>query len=549
MRRVLPRAELRMVQVNLAVALWLAASLNVPFWRALWQAAGGWDRAWVGEYVSFVLFVFVWIWLVLELLTWGRSARPALMAVLLISAVSAYFLSAYGIAIDAGMIANIVQTDAGESLELVSGALVAWVLGLGGVPILLLSRVRIVREPWPRALLTKTLSLGVALSLLFVAAAPFYRSYAALARNHRGLRLKLVPFNLVSALYGYAVHRRAATGPLEIAPEDVHPFRPAAESGRWSLTLIVIGETARAANFSLYGYPRETNPRLSAEPDVVGFDRVESCGTSTAVSLPCMFLDVGRNGFRDGLVASRENLLDVLRRAGFAVLWLDNNSGCKGVCDRVPHEDTSHLALDALCRGDECYDEVLLHELEQRLERSERDTVVVLHMKGSHGPAYYLRYPAGFEFFTPACRTGDFGRCDRQSIVNAYDNTLRYTDHVLAEAIDLLRRNAARFDATLIYVSDHGESLGEGGIYLHGMPFALAPEEQTHVPMLVWLSQGAERRSGVSPSCLREHRSDALSHDHLYHSILGLLEVRSAEYRKDRDVFLPCRAGSPDASR
>jgi len=274
---------------------------------------------------------------------------------------------------------------------------------------------------------------------------------------------------------------------------------------------------------------------------------VRSCGTSTAVSLPCMFLDVGRAGFSDTLASRRENLLDVLQRAGYAVLWRDNNSGCKGLCNRVAHEDLSALGLPAVCTGDECYDDILLEGLQAKLDAFDRDALVVLHMKGSHGPAYHLRYPPAFEYFTPVCNTSQLDRCERGSIVNAYDNTLRYTDHVLARTIALLRRNSDRFDASLLYVSDHGESLGERGFYLHGVPYALAPAEQTHVPMFVWMSQAALDRFGVDAACLRERRDEALSHDNLYHSVLGLLGVATRVYRQDKDVFRNCRvAHRPD---
>jgi len=253
-----------------------------------------------------------------------------------------------------------------------------------------------------------------------------------------------------------------------------------------------------------------------------------------------MFLDVGRDRFEATLALRREGLLDVLQRAGVAVRWRDNNSGCKGVCDRVPYEDLSNLRVPGLCRDGECYDEILLHELQYHLDKLDRDAVVVLHMKGSHGPAYFKRYPPAFEFFTPVCKSIELDRCPRQDIVNAYDNTLRYTDHVLSLTIDLLRRNAKRFDTAMLFVSDHGESLGENGLYLHGIPYALAPREQIHVPMLLWLSEGLRERLRIDVACLEARRREPSSHDNLYHSVLGLMGVRTAIYRPDRDLFRRC---------
>jgi len=232
----------------------------------------------------------------------------------------------------------------------------------------------------------------------------------------------------------------------------------------------------------------------------------------------------------------------VLQHAGIAVRWRDNNSGCKGVCDRVPHEDLSNLQVPGLCSDGECYDEILLRGLQSQIDKLNGDAVIVLHMHGSHGPAYFKRYPPAFEFFKPVCNTIQLDHCARQSIVNAYDNTLRYTDHVLNQAIDLLRGNAARFDTAMLYVSDHGESLGENGLYLHGMPYALAPHEQVQVPMLLWLSEGMRGRPEIDIACLESRRREPVSHDNLFHSVLGLSKVQASVYRPERDLFRSCKS-------
>lgn len=534
--------------VNLGVAIWLLALLNAPFWRALWQAVGGWDWSRALFLVSLPPFVVLWVWVLLEMLTWGRFAKPVLGAVLLLSAAVSYFMSTYGVVFDRSMVENIAATDPGEALELLDAKLVLWMLALGAVPVWLLSRTRIVTLPWHRQLLGKATTFGVLVSASAVLVAPFFKSYAPLVRNHRELRMYLVPSNYVGALHSYVKVRLAAPERLETVAADAIRAARAGGAGRHSLTVLVIGETARAANFGLDGYTRQTTPNLAAEAGVINFRSVASCGTSTAVSLPCMFLDVGRARFSEGLARRRENLLDVLQRAGLAVMWRDNNSGCKGLCDRVRFEDLSHAGVAALCTQAECHDEVLLHGLQKELDALDRDAVIVLHMKGSHGPAYHLRYPAAFERYTPACRTNQLDRCGSDAVVNAYDNTLLYTDHVLARTIDLLRRNAGRFDGSLIYVSDHGESLGERGLFLHGMPYAIAPSEQTHVPMVMWFSEAARERYALDDACLRGKEDAALTHDNLYHSVLGLLDVRTQIYVPQRDVFHDCRA-VPSARR
>ena len=238
----------------------------------------------------------------------------------------------------------------------------------------------------------------------------------------------------------------------------------------------------------------------------------------------------------------REGLLDVLQRAGVSVLWRDNNSGCKGICDRVKNEKLNNQKTSGLCRAGECYDEVLLQDLQAYLDQQQGDSVVVLHMKGSHGPSYYKRYPREFERFGPVCDNNQLERCTRESIVSAYDNSIVYTDYVLGQTIDLLKRNAERFDTAMLYVSDHGESLGENGIYLHGLPYAMAPKEQTSIPMVLWISKNMQSRQKLDVQCLREQRGASLSHDNLFHSILGLMNIQTSVYRPELDLFSACQS-------
>ncbi len=228
-----------------------------------------------------------------------------------------------------------------------------------------------------------------------------------------------------------------------VAPYGADAFRvsTAALDKPKSVTIVVIGETARADHFSLNGYARETNPQLAKVPGLLNFDQVHSCGTDTAQSLPCMFSGVGRANFSSDIALRQEGLLDVLQRAGVGVLWRENQAGCKGVCARVPTETLTDSKLPEFCGEGECHDTILLDGLEAKIAALDRDGVIVLHMMGSHGPAYSKRYPKMFEFFTPACQESQFSRCANQEIVNAYDNTIRYTDHVLAQLIELLAKN------------------------------------------------------------------------------------------------------------
>jgi lipid A ethanolaminephosphotransferase len=321
-----------------------------------------------------------------------------------------------------------------------------------------------------------------------------------------------------------------------------------AAGARPLLFVLVVGETARADHFGLNGYGRDTTPALAAR-DVLSWRNVRSCGTSTLASVPCMFSPLGKDAF-ESRKDDTENLLDVVQAAGLAVLWLDNQSGCKGVCDRVPNafasEGLPREARAALCPGGECGDEAMLHGLDERLaalpaEQRARGVLLVLHQMGSHGPAYYKRSTAQTKRFLPECRTEVLADCAHGELVNAYDNSIAATDAFLGRTIDWLRAQSARYDTGLLYLSDHGESLGEYGLFLHGMPYSVAPDVQKHVPMVAWLDASLARREGLSTACLRAGVDAALTHDHLYHTVLGVLDVRSPTYRPVLDAFAGCR--------
>lgn len=434
---------------------------------------------------SLPVVVFVWVFTVLSLGSWSRFAKPMLCLVLISAALASYFMSAYGIVIDYTMFTNVVETDVSEVSELLNWKLGLWVAMVGVLPVYLICLVPLRRKPWTNALGSRLIVLALALVALAGIVLSQYQSYASLLRNNREIRIILVPTNLFAAGHGYLKRKLATPKALTSIGTDAVVTRQGA-ARKPKLLVLAVGETARSANFSLNGYSRDTNPELEKR-NVISFSNVSSCGTATAVSLPCMFLDVGRDDYKDGLAKSREGLLDVLQRAGISIMWADNNSGCKGVCDRVPNHKATQHADAQLCSSDECKDGVLLSEMEGFIKRQEGDAVLVLHYKGSHGPAYYKRYPTQFEKFGPVCETNELDKCEQQEVINAYDNSILYTDYVTAGLIDILAANS-KFDTALMYVSDHGESLGEGGLYLHGLPYAMAPDEQTKVPLVLWMS-------------------------------------------------------------
>jgi lipid A ethanolaminephosphotransferase len=556
------RPMLRVEAVVLVVVAWLIATVNGAWWSAAasgreWSDPANW--LFVGAcFVALVALHFV----LLAPVSNRWTVRPLLTVVVIASAATAYFMRSYAVMMDPTMIQNILKTDTREARELMSWSMVGAVAAWSALPIAFLWWVRIEHRPLLRSFFTRATAIAGALVVAVASVLLVSRDVTSLMRNQRELRYLITPGNFIYGLAG-SIARGAhdARAPREPVGTDARLTR-VAMAGRPRVFVLVVGETARAANFSLLGYPRATTPEL-AKLDVTAFRNVTACGTSTEVSVPCMFSPYGRQNYDERRIRNSEGLLDVLVRAGYAVTWLDNQSGCKGVCKGAGIEYRkldSKFAPD-LCEGDECHDGILVRALQAELARMQArssgdianpagNTMIVLHMMGNHGPAYFKRYPARFRRFTPDCATAELRACSREQVVNSYDNAIAYTDHVLAGVVETLR-GATGLDTAMIYVSDHGESLGENGLYLHGLPYSIAPATQTHVPMIAWLSPGFAADNFVSRRCVDGKADAPLSHDNLFHSVLGLLDVETSAYRPASDLFETCRgaAGAAFAAR
>jgi lipid A ethanolaminephosphotransferase len=526
----------------LAASLWMATVGNAPLWRelhglGLLAAQSGWLLA-----LSLAGVLAAALFALLSLVAWRPLLKPAIAFLLAATAFGAYFMWTFRVVIDNAMATNTLQTDWREARALLTPQLllvaaIGWLL-----PAWLVWRAPIAYGPWkPRVLR----NAGAAAAALLVAAGLVLLSFQPLAsvmRNHKHVRYLLNPLNSLYALGYTAVgEKRRPPGVVPLGTDA----RLAATAARPPLLVLVLGETGRAGNFGINGYPRDTTPEL-ARTGAASFRNAWSCGTSTAASVPCMFSHLGREAF-PSRERDSENLVDVLQHAGLAVLWLDNQpGGCKGVCDRVPTLNVSANKDPHLCANGECLDGILLKGLDRRIaampaERRARGVVLVMHQMGSHGPAYSLRSPPAFKRFQPECTSSHLPDCDVAALRNAYDNSIAYTDHVLGSTIEWLR-GRADFDTALLYVSDHGESLGENNLYLHGLPYAIAPDVQKHVPWVTWLSPGFEQRAGVTIACLRGRADTPISHDHLFHSVLGLLQVSTQAYRRGLDAYAACAA-------
>lgn len=472
-----------------------------------------------------------------------RLDRLVISLFILLSASAQYFIWTFGVVIDRAMITNILDTTPAESFALMSVKMVL-TLGLSGVLMVALAwwiKISKAKTLW-RSIAVRLLNILVSALLIILVAALFYKDYASVFRNNKELVKSLSPSNSIVAINSWYAHNQMDNLPLVKIGEDAVQ-KPEMHSGpRKNLTILVLGETSRAQNFSLGGYDRETNPRLKQD-DVIYFANTTSCGTATAVSVPCMFSNMPRAHYDEELAHHQEGVLDILQRAGVRVLWNDNDGGCKGACDRVPHQNVTDLNLTGQCIDGECYDEVLFHNLENYIDNMQQDGIIVLHTIGSHGPTYYNRYPAEFKKFTPTCDTNEIQSCTQQQLTNTYDNTILYIDYMVDKTIKLLQSKQDKFTTSLVYLSDHGESLGENGVYLHGLPWSIAPETQKHVPMLIWLSPDYQQRYGVSSQCLQQRAKTApYSQDNLFSTLLGLLGVNTHEYQAADDILTPCRS-------
>ncbi|ABA73130.1 phosphoethanolamine--lipid A transferase [Pseudomonas fluorescens] len=532
--------------VTLFASAFLLAGFNFVLWQHLFDITTA-DGKGIAMRIAFGVMIFAAYNIVLTLLAFRPVLKPVLTLLFMVSAGVAYFMSQYGVMIDAGMFRNFAETNATEVRDLLSLKLLAYIFFLGVLPSWLLWKVPVNYRRWHRELLSKVVVSVASVAVIGGVALANYQGLSSLFRNHHEIRLMLVPSNYIGASAGYLREQVASVHqPFVTIGEDAQRNAAVQNHPRKSLTVLVVGESARAENFGILGYGRDTTPKLDKEAGLIAFTDVHSCGTETAVSVPCMFSNMGRKNYDASKAKNEEGLLDVLKRAGIDVIWRDNQSGCKGTCDRVTLQDVSNLKDPALCANSECRDEILLQGLQSFIDHLDKDTVLVLHQMGSHGPEYFKRYPKEYEHFTPVCESNALNNCSRESIVNGYDNTLVYTDHVLSSLIDVLRSNQDKVDTAMLYLSDHGESLGEYNLFLHGTPYMLAPEQQKHVAMLAWFSDSYQKSYSVDTHCLQMSRDKPLSQDNLFHSMLGLLEVQSKVYQPDLDMFAGCRGAVID---
>lgn len=455
------------------------------------------------------------------------------LAVLFLSTMAAYVMDSFGVVVDELMFLNIIHTDAKESLDLFTFKLCFYMLFLFFIPAFLIYKVKIEELSLKTEVFSRIKSIVISLVVIFVMIISCGKFYASFFREQKPLRYYTNPTYWIYSMgkFGSGFFKNPNKALQELGRNSKVPV---SDTDR-DLVILVVGETARKDRFSLNGYSKKTNPFTEKE-NVVSFTNVTSCGTSTAISVPCMFSHFGRNNFNVEDANSTENLLDVLLHTkDINVLWRDNNSDSKGVAIRAKYEDYKTPATNTIC-DEECRDVGMLVGLQEYINKvREKDIVIVLHQMGNHGPAYFKRYPPEFEVFKPVCKTSELSKCSNEEIGNSYDNAIRYTDYFLSKVITLLKHNSVNFNTAMLYVSDHGESLGENGIYLHGLPYMMAPKEQKEVALIMWFGGLMEKETNYV--LLKKTLNNQYSHDNVFHTILGMLEIESSAYDPKLDIL------------
>lgn len=527
--------EINLNYLIIIIALYLVATANFGFFAQVLSIYPFGNN--VGFMVSITGLLFGLMWLLFQLLCYRPIAKPVLIAMVMIAAVCGYFTDAYGTIFDTNMLINSIQTDQGEAMGLMSLSFFIRVFLLGVIPAVIIAKIRIKRVPLRRALWQKALTLTSSIALMAVCLLPFGDQYATFFRQHKMVRSYANPITPIYSVIKLGTDyidelRRPDT--LTLHATDAKRITPTAgtSAAKPKLMVFVVGETVRADHIALNGYKRDTTPLLASQPNIYSFRNATSCGTSTAYSVPCMFSYANRENYDYNTADYNENVLDTLNKQGVKVVWRDNNSSSKGVANRVTFEDFKTPDVNPNC-DEECrdigmldgFDTLVKSDTGVTADGSAKDTLILLHQMGNHGPAYYKRYPKEFEEYKPVCMTNELAKCDDQSVINAYDNAIRYTDYFLNNVINTLKKYEQDYDVVMVYISDHGESLGENNIYLHGMPYAIAPDAQKQVPVIIW----SPTSNNIDKSSLISTINQPVSHDFITPTLLNFFGITTDE--------------------
>lgn len=433
--------------------------------------------------------------------------KSLLVLFFIINAIAVYFINTYGVLIDKTMIGNILNTNYAESSSFFSIKLIVYIILFGVLPSIYIIKVKIINVTWKKFAITSSLTLLFIFVLVFANAS----NWLWIDKNAKTLGALPMPWSYTANTYLFYAGKHKSNEKEILLPDAT------IKDNQKSIVVLVIGESARSQNFSLYGYKKNTNPLLSKMDNLFHFDAT-SCATYTTAGVKCIL----EHENTDQLY---EILPNYLYRNNVEVIWRTTNWG------EPPVHIKNYQNRDALmanCKGEGCeFDEVLLDGLKEQILASEKNKIlVVLHTSTSHGPTYSKKYPAQFETFKPVCNSVELGDCSQEELISAYDNTIVYTDYILSRLIEDLK-HLNEYKSTMIFVSDHGESLGEKNLYMHGVPMSIAPKEQYEIPFIVWLS---DRSKELKPNKI-------LSQNHIFHSVLNFLNIESPVYNEGMNIF------------
>ncbi|CAH8213334.1 Hydrolase [Vibrio aestuarianus] len=546
MHRSFKEINLSYVGISFCLALYFVVIVNLPVYSALSDVLSKLDGVKIGFVISIPIFFLATFNFLFNLFSWPWLTKPFFALLILLSAAVSYAGFNYGTLFDSDMIANIVETDSSEANSYFSLYSLVWMIGMGIIPALLLIITPIQKnKSFFNLILRKLTSMAISLVVIGTVAMMYYQDYTSVGRNNSYLRQLIIPTQLVYSIGKY-VHRTYLATPIiyrEIGLDAKQmPQALSAATDKPTLVVFVLGETARSQNYQLNGYNRPTNSYTKAL-DVISFQDVSSCGTATAVSVPCMFSSFTRDNYSRQAADNQDNFLDILKRAQVGLFWIENDGGDKNVAKNIDKIEIDRSRVDEQCNGQTCYDMAMLENFEKNIDKMQGNRMLLMHLIGSHGPTYFQRYPQNKKVFQPDCPRADIENCTVVQIINTYDNTILYTDYVIAQTIEKLKALEDKYNTALIYISDHGESLGENGLFLHGMPYGLAPEYQTQVPMIFWTSPGFEREKSLNTTCLRNNaQQKTYSQDNLFHSMLGIMDITTEVYNPHMDLFANCRS-------
>lgn len=449
---------------------------------------------------AFVLFLIFFL---------SRIVGKILLVIFfLINSVAVYFVNTYSVIIDESMIGNVLNTNYAESSSFFSVKLILYILILGVLPSIYIIKVKIINVSLKKFFTSISFAVLFLLGLAFANAS----NWLWIDNNSKSLGGLAMPWSYAVNIPLFYIHKSKQNQKEIILPNAT------IKDHEKSVVILVIGESARSENFSLYGYGKNTNPLLSKIPNVFHFN-----ATSDATYTTAGVKSILEHTNSDDLY---EVLPNYLYRNDVEVIWRTTNWGEPPI--HIKNYENRE-ALMSNCKGEGCnYDEVLLSGLKEQILASKKNKIlVVLHTSTSHGPTYSKKYPAQFETFKPVCNSVELGNCSRTELVNAYDNTIVYTDYILANVIGDLKQ-LKDYKSTMLFVSDHGESLGEKNLYMHGLPLSIAPKEQYEIPFIVWVSDNSSKQ--LKPNKM-------LSQNHVFHSVLNFLNIESSIYDEKMNIF------------